>query len=102
MQYFGRAVRRPAFIGVTFAMLATLGMSLRSLPDLRLGSLFNPDSYMRLVRLRDMLDSVLYVLALPFRLFLGPIDSLHAAALIFGPLNIAAVAFAAIWAAAPF
>ncbi len=128
MQYFGRAVRRPAFIGVTFAMLATLGMSFRSLPDLRLGSLFNPDSYMRLVRLRDMLDSgtvvftaardgsghgtvlhwshlldsLLCVIALPFRLFLGPVDSLHAAALIFGPLNIAAAAFAAVWAAAPF
>jgi hypothetical protein len=103
-------------------------MSARYLPDLRADSLSNPDSYMRMVRLRDMLDSghvvfavardgsghgtmlhwshlvdsLLLLLALPFRLVLSPEAALHAAALVFGPLNMAALAFAVIWAAAPF
>jgi hypothetical protein len=128
MQRFGQVGRGTGFICVIFSLLTALGMSLRYLPDLRAGGLSNPDSYMRLVRLRDMvdsgtilfsasrdgsghgtilhwshlLDSLLCILAVPFRLFLNPHDSLHAAALIFGPLNIAALAFAAAWAAAPF
>jgi len=111
-----------------FALFATLGMSVRALPDLRMGGLSNPDSYMRIVRLRDMLasgtvvhdvardgsghgtvlhwshliDCLLCLLAAPFRLFLGPDDALHVAAVIFGPLNMAALAFAIVWAGAPF
>jgi hypothetical protein len=94
-------------------------------PDWRDGGLSNPDSYMLLVRLRDMmrggvvldsvardgsghgtvlhwshlLDSMLLLLAAPFRLFLGADDALHAAALAFGPLNIAGLGLARVWAA---
>ncbi len=115
------------FICVTFALLATIGMSLRVLPDLRAGELSNPDTYMRLVRLREMLDSghviysvardgsghgtvlhwshlidsLLCVLMLPFAWFMPPHAALHAAALTFGPLNLAALGFAVAWAAAP-
>jgi hypothetical protein len=128
MQRLDLAGRGTAFIGVTLALLTGLGMSLRSLHELRGDGLSNPDSYMRLARLRDMLDSgsvvfsvdrdgsghgtvlhwshlidsLLCVLALPFSLFLDPHAALHAAAVGFGPLNIAALAFAIVWAAAPF
>ena len=116
------------FICIALSLLAALGMSVRYLPDLRAGGLSNPDSYMRMVRLRDMLnsgtmldtvardgsghgtvlhwshllDSLLCLLAVPFGLFLNPDAALHVAALIFGPLNIAALGFAVAWAAAPF
>jgi hypothetical protein len=128
MKCFGRVGRGTGFICVMFALLATLGMSLRLLPELRAGGLSNPDTYMRLVRLREMLDngtviysvardgsghgtvlhwshlidSLLCVLIAPFSLFMAPHDALHAAALIFGPLNVAALGFAVAWAAAPF
>ena len=128
MKCFGRVGRGTGFICVIFALLATLGMSLRLLPELRAGGLSNPDTYMRLVRLREMLDSgtVIYsvardgsghgtvlhwshlidslvcLIALPFSLVLKSDDALHAAALAFGPLNIAALGFAVAWAAAPF
>jgi hypothetical protein len=128
MQRSAQVGREAGFVCVMFATVATLGMSVRCLPDLRAGGLFNPDSYMRLVRLRDMLrggtvmdtvardgsghgtmlhwshliDSLLCLLAVPFRLFLKPDDALHAAALVFGPLNMAALGFAVAWAAAPF
>ena len=117
-----------SFACVIFPLLAALGVSLRFLPDIAARDLNNPDSYMRVVRLRDMLDmhatlfavsrdgsghgtilhwshlldSLLYLLSLPFRLVLPQADALYAAALLFGPLNIAAAAFAACWAAAPF
>ena len=116
------------FACVIFPVLAAAGMSIRSLPAIRAGGLSNPDSYMRLVRLRDMvdsgdvvfqvardgsgqgallhwshlIDSLLCLLALPFGLFLDPHAALHAAALLFGPLNMAALGLAVAWAAAPF
>lgn len=128
MKRFAPVGRGTAFICVMCSLLAVVGASARYLPDLRAGGLSNPDSYMRLVRLRDMLaggtvldtvardgsghgtvlhwshliDSLLCVLALPFGLFMRPDDALHAAALVFGPLNIAALAYAVAWAAAPF
>jgi hypothetical protein len=128
MQRSGRVGAGAGFICVILSLLAVAGVSIRFLPDVRAGGLTNPDSYMRLVRLREMLDSgtVLYgvardgsghgtvlhwshlldglicALALPFRLFLDTHDALHAAALVFGPLNIAALSFAVVWAAAPF
>lgn len=118
----------PGFISVTIALLIDLGMSLRTLPSLRDGGLSNPDSYMRMVRLRDMLDqgrilhdvardgsghgtllhwshlldAAIGLTAAPFRLFLDPHDALYAAAVIFGPLNIAVLALLIAWAAAPF
>jgi hypothetical protein len=128
MQRFAQVGRGTGFICIVSALLAVLGMSVRYLPNLRAGGLSNPDSYMRLVRLRDMahggtvldivardgsghgtvlhwshlIDSLLCLLAVPFSLFLPSDDALHAAALVFGPLNILALAFAVAWAAAPF
>src|SRR5665213_466668 len=128
MQRSGQVGRGAGFICVMLPVLAALGMSVRYLPNLRAGGLSNPDSYMRLARLRDMLhahtvldsvardgsghgtvlhwshliDSLLCLLAVPFSFVLRPDDALHAAALLFGPLNIAALAFAVVWAAAPF
>jgi hypothetical protein len=128
MQRFGRVGRGTGFICVTLSLLATGATSVRYLTNLRAGGLSNPDSYMRLVRLRDMvdggaildtvardgsghgtvvhwshlIDSLLCLLAVPFSLFMRPDDALHAAALIFGPLNLAALSYAVIWAAAPF
>jgi hypothetical protein len=128
MQRLTRVGAGTGFICVIFAMLATLGMSARFLPDLRAGGLINPDSYMRLVRLRAMLDggtevysvardgsghgtllhwshlidSLLYLLALPFSLVMGQDNALHAASLIFGPLCIGALGYAVVWAAVPF
>ncbi len=128
MQRMARMGFGTSFACAIFPLLAALGVSLRFLPDIAARDLNNPDSYMRLVRLRDMLDthatlfavsrdgsghgtilhwshlldSLLYVLSLPFRLVLPQADALYAAALLFGPLNIAAAAFAACWAAAPF
>jgi len=128
MREFGRVGRMTGFICVTLALVTVAGMSVRSLPELWAGGLSNPDSYMRLTRLRDMLDSgitlfavardgsghgtvlhwshlvdsLLILLSLPFRLALSPDRALYAAALVWGPLNIAALAFAVAWAGAPF
>jgi hypothetical protein len=128
MQYSGQVGRKTGFLCVSLTLLITLGMSLRFVPDLRAGGLTNPDTYMRLVRLREMLDSgsviysvardgsghgtvlhwshlidsLLCILMRPFAPFMTPHDALHAAALCFGPLNVAALGFAVAWAAAPF
>jgi hypothetical protein len=128
MQRSTRVGRGPAFICVTFALFAALAMSVRTSPHSAIGGLSNPDTYMRLVRLRDILrggveihsvardgsghgtvlhwshliDGLLCVLAAPFGLLLNPDAALHAAAVVFGPLNIACLAFAVAWAAAPF
>lgn len=92
------------------------------------GGLINPDSYMRLVRLRDsldagrmldvvardgsgtgtvlhwshLLDGILLLLAAPLRLLLPPEAALHSAAVLCGPLELAALGVAIAWAAAPF
>jgi hypothetical protein len=55
MQRVGPAVRGTGFIRVMLSLPAVLGQSVRGPPDLRMGGLSNPDRYMRLVRLRDML-----------------------------------------------
>jgi hypothetical protein len=128
MQRFDRIGRGTGFICVSAASLAIAAMSLRVTPDLRNGGLSNPDTYMRLVRLREtlrvghsvyivardgsghgtllhwshLLDSLLCVLALPFSFVLDQETAIHAAALLFGPLCIAALGFAIAWAAAPF
>ena len=48
-----------------------------------------------------LIDSLLCVLAAPFTLVMSRYDALHAAAVIFGPLNLIALGIAAAWAAAP-
>ncbi len=95
--------------------------------DMIQGSLVNPDSYMRLVRLQDMLaahrplnmvmrdgsghgtllawshflDSLLLLLALPFRLFQNWPDALHSAAYLVGPLSVGLLGASLVWALLP-
>lgn len=117
--------------GLLYALLAVsldLAFSVPHLHQLRAGQLINPDSYMRLDRLREtmaagmpvdvirrgasgagfvlhwshLLDSLLFVLAEPFQLVLGRDHGLFAAALLSGPLEMAAIGLAVAWAAAPF
>ena len=112
--------------GLVAALPATLA-GLRQAPELLRGGLVNPDSAMRLVRLHDilaagapvhavmrdgsgqgtmlhwshLLDSVLLVLAAPLALVMGWDGALHAVALVFGPLSLAALGVAVMWAALP-
>lgn len=92
------------------------------------GGLINPDSYMRMVRLREilgaaepvhvvgrdvsgtgailhwshLLDSLVLAIAAPFVRLLGEDQALHIAALTIGPASLAALGIAVAWAAAPF
>jgi hypothetical protein len=98
------------------------------LPNVLAGSLLNPDSYMRLVRIEDtlqqhhivyfvqrdgsgtgallhwshLLDSIIILLAAPFSLFFDQHTALHAAAVLFGPLCMGGLGLALVWAIAPF
>jgi hypothetical protein len=91
------------------------------------GGLFNPDSYMRLVRIEEMLqqhrildvvtrdasgagsllhwshllDSVLCLLALPLTLVLDQRAALHLAASLLGPISMGLLGIAVAWAASP-
>ncbi len=115
-----------AYLAIPF--LLTTILSARHIPDVLAGELRNPDSYMRLARLRDsivagmpvheiardgsgggtivhwshLLDGALCLLALPFMLFQESQAALHTAAILFGPLNVALLGLAVAWAAAPF
>ena len=92
------------------------------------GGLVNPDSYMRLNRLRDivetgealsvvtrdgsghgtvlhwshLLDSLLCLMAWPLTAFMPMDAALHMVATLFGPLGLAALGYVTVWAAAPF
>ena len=111
--------------------LITAGVSVltsgRRLSSVLAGDLTDPDSYMRLVRLRaivqqgqlvdavandgsghgtvlhwsHLLDSLLCLLALPLRLFTDDTHSLYWAGVALGPLGMAALGMAVIWAVAP-
>lgn len=112
---------------IAFLVAATLDVvaGLRAAPGVRDGDLVNPDSYMRLVRLRDIvaaasplhvvardgsgdgavlhwshfLDSLLLILALPFG---GTSDwALRMAGLVSGPLAIGLTGVAVVWMTAP-
>ncbi len=109
------------------ALVADLVVGGRMLPGVLAGGLVNPDSYMRLVRLDEILtagqvldsvgrdgsgrgtqlhwahlvDSLVLVLAQLLHLFLPWREALHAAAAAFGPLGVGALGAAAAWAAAP-
>jgi hypothetical protein len=109
-------------------VLIAIAMTARQITPIRQGGLRNPDSYMRLVRLREtlaagypmdvvtadasghgtvlhwshLLDSLLCILAVPFNLFLPLDEAVHAAALLVGPLGLASLGVATAWAAAPF
>ena len=109
------------------AAVLTVLSGLRSAPGFVHGDLVNPDSYMRLARLRDsiaqgmplhhvmqdgsgegtllhwshLIDSMLLLLSLPLRLFLTLPDAVHGAALAFGPISMGLIGVACAWAAAP-
>jgi len=116
-------------LALCFMLAAMLDVAVggRLLAGVLAGGLVNPDSYMRLVRLDDILsngqvldsvfrdgsgrgtqlhwshlvDSLLVLLAQPLRLFLPWREALHAVAAAFGPLGVGALGAAAAWAAAP-
>lgn len=130
----GRAVtnrsigRMEAFACFLLPALIACVTGSRFLPGVLAGGLFNPDSYMRLLRIEQMLrqhhiayivqrdgsgagallhwshllDGLLVVLAAPFSLFLDQHAALHAAAVVFGPLSMGALGLALVWAIAPF
>jgi hypothetical protein len=117
--------------GAGYFALAT-GLDLirgfNAFPSLRQGSLLSLDSYMRLVRLRDMLaahaplhvvardgsgagtvlhwshllDGVILLLAAPLTIFMSEEQALHWVALAIGPLGIGGLSLAIAWAIAPF
>jgi hypothetical protein len=119
---------RRASLHAVLPMLIALVLAARHLRDILGGALINPDSYMRLVRLRDsldahralhvvgrdasghgtvlhwshLLDSLLCLLAAPLQPFLGQEAALHAAAAVSGPLSLGALGLAIAWAASPF
>jgi hypothetical protein len=128
MTHTPKSHRAPVLLSFTLALVMALGMSLRLSGGWPGTALRNPDSYMRMVRLRDIVDSgtalsvvardgsghgtvlhwshlldgMLLVLAAPFRLGLDLPSALHAEALAFGPLTAAAAGAGVVWAATPF
>ncbi len=123
----GRLSRPEAWLCFAVAAALDTASGLRSSPGVLQGQLLNPDSYMRMVRLRDMvaagtplhavmrdgsgagtvlhwshlLDAVLLLLALPFRLIMPGDAALQAAAMLLGPLSVGSAGVAAAWAMAP-
>ena len=124
----GRIAWREGAASAVLPVLVALGVGAKRLPDVLAGGLINPDSYMRMVRLREtlaqhhpafvvehdgsghgtllhwshLLDSLIVALAAPFGLVLPPDAALHVAAMLTGPLFLAALGYAVAWAAAPF
>ena len=123
----GRLGGRDLALCFLIAALADIVVGGRLLSGVLAGGLVNPDSYMRLVRLDDiltngavldsvfrdgggqgtqlhwshLLDSLIVLLAQPLRLFLPWPQALQAVAAAFGPLSVGALAAATAWAAAP-
>ena len=118
---------REGLLYAVLAMAITFGASLKLLPGVIAGGLINPDSYMRLVRLEEglrhhdvayvvardgsgagtllhwshLIDTLLLLLAAPFRLAMDTHSALHAAAMVFGPLCMGGLGVALAWAVAP-
>jgi len=120
---------RPADGWMYFAIAAALDTALgvRSGLGVLHGVLSDPDSYMRLDRLRDilaghaplhvvlrdasgagallhwshLLDTLLMLFALPLRPFLSQADALYVAAALLGPLSMGLLGFTTAWAMAP-
>jgi hypothetical protein len=114
-----------AYFAITAAFAVIIG--LRAFPAVLEGSLVNPDSYMRLVRLREilaenapisivsrdasgagavlhwshLLDSLILLLAAPLSLLMSEEQALHWVALAFGPTTIGLLVVALAWAVAP-
>lgn len=120
-------MRQTAFYAVLPVLLSCV-RARGQLADVVGGGLVNPDSFMRLVRLRQLLadpvqshvvmrdgsglgtvihwshliDSLICLAATPLTLFIPLHDALHVVAVLFGPLSMAAAGVAIAWAAAPF
>jgi hypothetical protein len=110
------------------AALLEVAVGARAQPAAWHGYLSDPDTLMRLVRLRDilaqqaplhvvmrdssgdgtilhwshLLDSLLLLLAAPLRPFFGWDQALRGAAIAFGPIGVGLLGSAAAWASAPF
>jgi hypothetical protein len=119
------AVEAILYFVIAALLVSTIG--LRLFPGVLHGDLVNPDSYMRLDRLGDilthhapldvvlrdasgdgavmswthLLDSLLLLLALPLRPLLGQSAALHGAAVLLGPLGVGLLGVAAAWVMAP-
>ena len=113
---------------VALPVLVVLALGARQFPSVVNGGLIDPDSYMRLVRLREtlqlhrpaysvagdgsghgtllhwshLLDSLVCMLVAPFGLVLDPMAALHLAAVLAGPISVGALGYAVAWTATPF
>jgi hypothetical protein len=109
------------------AVVLDVIVGVRARPDILQGFLSDPDTLMRLVRLRDilaqhaplhvvardssgdgtvlhwshLLDSLLLILGAPLRLWLNWDRALHAAAIALGPISAGLLGVATAWATAP-
>ncbi|MFZ0020660.1 MAG: hypothetical protein WAL10_25360, partial [Acetobacteraceae bacterium] len=118
---------RQALVCGGIATLVDVAIGAHWLPSVFHGALFNPDSYMRLARLDDilvahapidvvardgsgagtvlywshLLDTLLLVLAVPLAPFLGEHEALRWAGVLLGPLSAGLLGMALAWAAAP-
>ena len=112
----------------TLAVVLDVVVGVRAQPDILQGYLSDPDTLMRLVRLRDILaqhaplhvvardnsgdgtilhwshflDSLLLMIGAPLRLWMSWDRALHAGAMVFGPISVGLLGVAAAWATAPF
>jgi hypothetical protein len=123
-----RSSSRTLLVAVFFAAVACdLLMGWRSWAAVASGALFDPDSYVRLIRIRDglahggfgymlpgdaagagteiywshLLDLVILLLAAPLRLFLDSAAALHWAGVATGPLSVGLLAASVTWAVRP-
>ena len=118
---------REGLLYALLPMVISFASRAKGLPEVLAGGLTNPDSYMRLERLEEglrhhdvgyivardgsgagtllhwshLLDTLLLLLAAPFRLVMDTHGALHAAAVVFGPLCMAALGVALCWAISP-
>ena len=124
----GRLTPKDIALAALLPALIAVALSRDELPSVLRGGLLNPDSYMRLVRLREtlaahhpvyaisndssgagtvlhwshLLECLLCAIAAPFQLILSTPSAIHAAALFVGPLLMAGMGVAVTWTAAPF
>jgi hypothetical protein len=106
---------------------ATLGLAMGKLGEVLAGGLFNPDSYMRMVRLEEgvraghpayfvtrdasgagtllhwthLIDALVLLLSAPFLAVMDVHAALHAGAVLAGPISMGLLAMAGAWAVAP-
>lgn len=122
-----RSLRATVAGSFVLAALLSISASVGMMARVLQGDLFNPDSYMRLVRLHDelaaghtlqavardgsgqgtilawshLLDSLLVLMAAPFAVLTDPDTALRWAGILVGPLSIGALGAALAWAVAP-